>query len=486
MKYKITKLITTLFLTLMSFKFTCFSLDKFEIIVGLDVNVPPMGFLDASGNIVGFDIDLAKEVLESIGKNVKFQPIDWNSKELELNGGNIDVIWNGLSKTPEREKSMLLTKPYMKNRQIVIARSDSSINTLQDLESKNICVQKGSTGSEAINKHAIQKSLKSIIELDNMVNCLNEVEARISDATVVDEVIAKYYLSKENLQNKFKILDEEISSEYYVIAVKKGNTELKNQIEEQLETLNSSGKGAKISNKWFSENIFSYEEGSSEYTTGINPKTDDIIPLFTKGILNTFILFFTVIALSLPLGLLLCIIKIYGNRLANFLISLYINVMRGTPLLLQLLFIFYGLPYMPVIGNYLSFKDRFLAGTVAFILNYSAYFAEIFRGGFLSIDKGQIEACRVLGFSKTQELYKILIPQIFKVTLPSICNETVTLVKDTSLIYAIGVPELLSNTKNIVNSTANIFPYIIAGLMYLIACFLVTGIFKKFEKNISF
>ena len=450
MKYKIKKLIILIFFTIISFNSTCFSMDKSQIIVGLDVNVPPMGFLDTSGNIVGFDIDLAKEVFRGIDKNVKFQPIDWDCKELELNGGNIDIIWNGLSKTPEREKSMLLTKPYMKNRQIVITGTDSSINTLQDLKNKNICVQKGSTGSEAISKHEIQKSLKSVTELENMVNCLNEVESGISDATVVDEVIAKYYLSKENLQNKFRILDEEISSEYYVVAVKKGNTELKNQIERQLGKLNNSEKGAKISNKWFSENIFSYEQESCEYTSGINSKTD-YIPLFTKGLLNTFILFFAVITLSLPLGLLLCIIKIYGSRFTKFLISLYVNVMRGTPLLLQLLFIFYGLPYVPVIGNYLSFKDRFFAGIVAFVLNYTAYFAEIFRGGFLSIDKGQTEACKVLGFSKTRALYKILIPQIFKVTLPSICNETITLVKDTSLIYAIGVSELLSNTKNIVN-----------------------------------
>lgn len=485
MRYKITKLIIVILFILTSLRSICFSTDKSEIIIGLDINVPPMGFLDSSGNIIGFDIDLAKEVFNGMNKSIKFQPIDWDSKELELNGGNIDVIWNGLSKTPQREKSMLLTNSYMKNRQIIITRIDSSINKLQDLENKNICVQKGSTGLEAINKHKIRESLKSITELGNMINCLNEVETGISDATIVDEVIAKYYLSKENLQNKFKILDEEISSEYYVVAVKKGNIKLKNQIEEQLEIINSNGKGIEISNKWFSENIFSYENKKPSSQKNTNHKTD-IIPLFTKGFTNTLILFFVVIVLSLPLGFLFCIIKIYGNQFVKYIINLYVNIMRGTPLLLQLLFIFYGLPYVPVIGNYLSFRNRFFAGIVAFILNYAAYFTEIFRGGFLSIDKGQIEACKVLGFSKIQAIYQILIPQIFKVTLPSICNETITLVKDTSLIYAIGVSELLSNTKNIVNSAANIFPYIVTGLIYFIACFLVAGIFKSIEKNISF
>lgn len=486
MKCKSIKSLLLIFLMFLSFNPICFASDKTEIVVGLDVNLPPMGFIDSSGNIVGFDVDLAKEVLRGMNKNVKFQPIDWDSKELELDSGNIDVIWNGLSKTPEREKTMLLTKPYMKNKQVVITKKDSPINTLSDLENKNVCVQKGSTGSQALRKHEISKNLNHIVELENMVECLNEVDSKISDGAVVDEIIARYYLKRENLDNKFKILDEEISSEYYVIAVKKGNENLKSQIEQQLNLLSGNNKAAEISEKWFSENVFfRHEEAKSENTDNIS-QNKNILPLFINGLSNTLVLFIIVIVLSLPLGFLICLGKIYGCKFIKFLIGLYINIMRGTPLLLQLLFIFYGLPYVPFIGNYISFKDRFLAGTVAFILNYAAYFAEIFRGGFLSVDKGQIEACKVLGFSKIQALYKILIPQIFKVVLPSICNETVTLVKDTSLIYSIGVVELLSNTKNIVNSTANVFPYIIAGLIYFLACSFVTWISRKFEKNISF
>lgn len=484
MKYKILKLFLLASL-IISFNCQCFCTTNSEITIGLDINVPPMGFMDYSGNIVGFDIDLANEVFKNIGKNVKFQPIDWDSKELELESENIDVIWNGLSKTEQRENSMLLTKPYMKNRQIVITKKDSSISNIQDLKNKKVCVQKGSTGADALNKNEIRKDLKSVVELENMVNCLNEVDSKISDATIVDEVIAKYYLSKENLGNKFKILDEEISSEYYVIAVKKGNQELKNQIEQQLEILNSNGKASQISEKWFAENIFIWKNPSLETTNNTN-KNGNMVPLFIDGFLTTFILFISVISLSLPLGFLICILKIYGNKILSSLIDCYINIMRGTPLLLQLLFIFYGIPYLPIVGSYLSFKDRFLAGIVAFVLNYAAYFAEIFRGGFLSIDKGQSEAAKVLGFSKTQTLCKVIAPQLLKVTLPSICNETITLVKDTSLVYAIGVAELLSNTKNIVNSTASIFPYIITSLIYLSTCFLITKLFKKFEKCIRF
>lgn len=160
--------------------------------------------------------------------------------------------------------------------------------------------------------------------------------------------------------------------------------------------------------------------------------------------------------------------------------------MRGTPLLLQLFFVFYELPYIPIIGEYLTIKDRFLAGVITFILNYSAYFVEIFRSGFLCVDKGQSEAAQVLRFSRAQALFKILLPQVLRITLPTICNECVTLVKDTALIFAIGVPELLSNTKNLVNSTASVTSYAITGAIYLGVCVMFVQVFKKLERKFSF
>ena len=234
---------------------------KKEIVVGLDENLPPMGFKDQNNQIIGFDIDLAKEVFKDDYEKITFQPIDWDSKELELNSGKIDVIWNGLSKTPEREKSMLLTKPYLKNRQVVLVRADSTINSVNDLENKTICVQKGSTGAETLSKHKICSKLKQTIELETIINCLNEIETKKSDAAVVDEVVAKYFLKKLN-KNEFKVLDEELSSEFYVVAVKNKNEKLKNLIEKKLNELYVSKKASQISEKWFGEDIFYWENES--------------------------------------------------------------------------------------------------------------------------------------------------------------------------------------------------------------------------------
>ncbi|MDR2817253.1 MAG: ABC transporter permease subunit [Oscillospiraceae bacterium] len=461
-----------------------------EIVVGLDVNVPPMGFMDENGEIVGSDIDLAKAVFSKMGKKVVFQPIDWDAKELELETGKIDVIWNGLSKTQERGKNMLLTKPYMKNRQIVVVNRTFEIDSLKDLDNKIVCVQKGSTGADALRNHDISKGVKEIIELENMVNCLNEVETFKSDATVVDEVVVEYYLNKKGLSSKFKILSEELSAEDYVVAVKKGNFELKNEIERQLALLKSSGEGAKISKKWFDTDLFTVmdlEDGAAkgEKKAAKQSKFVNFSPIL-QGSAVTLKLFFVVIIFSFPLGLLLCVVQTSKRRFLRAAIRVYTNLMRGTPLLLQLFFSFYGLQYVPVIGKYLTFKSRFVAGALTFIINYAAYFVEIFRSGFLGIDKGQSEAAKVLGFSKSQTLFKILLPQLIRITLPTVCNECVTLIKDTALIFAIGVTELLTTAKNIVNSTANVTSYVIAGGVYLLTCFVVVWIFRKLEDKFSF
>ena len=479
-KFLTVVLIIFSFLSNFSFVSTCAKGKKDKIVIGLDINVPPMGFKSENGEIVGFDIDLAEEIFKNDYEKVVFQPIDWDSKELELNSNKIDVIWNGLSETPDRKESMLLTKPYLKNRQVILIQKDSEINSLESLKNKIICVQKGSTGADALSEHKISEEIKQTIELENMVNCLNEVETGKSDATVVDEIVAKYYLNKLG-ESKFKILDQELSSEFYVIAVKKGNFELKNFIESKLDEIYKSGKTSEICKKWFGQDIFYWKDESSN--KNLRKKSLNFLIPMLNGLKQTLLLFIIVLVLSIPLGLILFSVQ----RLKFGGITKYfINLMRGTPLLLQLLFVFYGIPYLPFVGEFLAIKNRFLAGVVTFVLNYSAYFAEIFRGGFLSIDKGQYEAIKILRIGKLESFFKILLPQSTKICMPSICNEAVTLIKDTSLIFAIGVQELLSNTKNIVNSTANIIPYIVSFGIYLVICSIIVFIFKKLETRFKF
>ena len=203
------------------------------------------------------------------------------------------------------------------------------------------------------------------------------------------------------------------------------------------------------------------------------------------GLKYTVSLFFITVLVSIPIGLLLSFTRVGRSRVLKGLVGAYVWVMRGTPLLLQLYFFCYGITFLPGIGDYLV-MDRFQAAILAFILNYAAYFCEIFRGGVLSVDKGQYEAAKVLGYSKWQTTTKIVIPQMLKVCLPPVSNECITLVKDTALVTAIGVTEILYFAKASVNRDVNATAYLVAAAFYLLMTYGLTKLFQYLEKKYSY
>lgn len=225
-----------------------------KIIVGLDDQFPPMGFRDENNEIVGFDIDLAKAAGEKMGVNVEFQPIDWDSKELELNSGKIDLIWNGFSITDERKETMEFTQPYLDNKMIIIVNEGSDIKTKADLAGKNVGIQAGSSAVDAVEKDDIHNEFASMPTYDTNVLALSDLEVGRVDAVVADQVVARYYLA-QNQDKKFVILDDDFGSEVYGIAAKKGNTELVDKLQTALDELSEDGTSAEISKKWFGEDI---------------------------------------------------------------------------------------------------------------------------------------------------------------------------------------------------------------------------------------
>lgn len=251
----------------------------------------------------------------------------------------------------------------------------------------------------------------------------------------------------------------------------------------------------------------------------------EIILLMLEGFKLTLELFIITLIFSIPIGLILCftrninsksigfieifktilkkcrslfngkkyklysflfIIKSFLCNLVSIIIGAFIHIMRGTPLLLQIFFVYYGFPYLPgTIGDLLTF-DRFSAGVVAFSLNYAAYFAEIFRGGLLAVDNGQYEASKVLGITPLQTKLKIIMPQMFRIALPSLSNETVILLKDTALVTSIGLTDLLKITTSTVNRTTDIKVFGVAAAFYLVVSYVLILIFNKLEKKFSF
>lgn len=192
-------------------------------------------------------------------------------------------------------------------------------------------------------------------------------------------------------------------------------------------------------------------------------------------------IFFITLIFSLPLGLLVAMGRMSKVKIVNLPVRFYILIMRGTPLMLQLLFIFYGMK--PIFGIQL---DRVLSAEVAFVLNYAAYFAEIFRGGIEGIPRGQYEAAKVLGFTRKQTFFRIVLPQVVKHIIPPMGNEFITLVKDTSLSQVIGVVELLKVTSNWVSSAVSMTPFAIAGVFYLVMNGIVTRCFTMAENKLNY
>ncbi len=210
-----------------------------------------------------------------------------------------------------------------------------------------------------------------------------------------------------------------------------------------------------------------------------------LVVSLSGGLKYTVGLFFITIVLSMPLGLLFSFLRVSKNQLIQKVVGAYVWLMRGTPLLLQLFFFAYGITFLPFIGDYLV-MERFEAACLAFVLNYAAYFCEIFRGGILSVDNGQYEAAKVLGFSKKQTTIRIVIPQMLKVSLPPISNECINLVKDTALITAIGIMEVLYFAKAAVNRDVDATAYLVAAVFYLLMTYGLTKLFQYLEKKFSF
>lgn len=205
------------------------------------------------------------------------------------------------------------------------------------------------------------------------------------------------------------------------------------------------------------------------------------IGFLLDGTVVTLQVFFLTLLFSLPLGLLVSFGRMSKNRLLNGFVKLYIDIMRGTPLILQLIVVYFA-PYY-LFGLNL---DRFFAAVTAFVLNYSAYFAEIFRGGIQSMPKGQYEAAEVLGFTRTQTFMRIILPQVVKRILPPISNEVITLVKDTALVQILGVSELFRVAKNEASRIASTTPLFTAGVFYFVMNWLVTRVFHFAEKKFDY
>lgn len=229
-----------------------------KMVIGLDDNFAPMGFRNEKNEIVGFDIDLAKEACKRAGMEVIFKPIDWSAKEAELKGKRIDAIWNCFTINPEREKVIQFSKPYINNAQIIVVPEKSAIQTLADLKDKVTGVQDDSTGSYLLEgKYSdLRKGLKEYKKYPDFAAAFLDIDSGRLDALVVDEILARYYMTKA--PGKYRVLKEDLGKEVVGVGFRKDDKEFAERIDKVLDEMKKDGTAKKISMKWFNTDITRY------------------------------------------------------------------------------------------------------------------------------------------------------------------------------------------------------------------------------------
>ena len=469
--------------------------------VGFDAEFPPYGYQDENGEYVGFDLSLAQEVCDRRGWELIKQPIDWDSKDIELESGQIDCIWNGFTMNG-REDNYTWSVPYVDNSQVVVVKAGSGINAPADLAGKVVVVQADSSalaafeGDDASDENkALAATFADLQQVQDYNSAFLNLESGAVDAICMDIGVAKYQVQQRG--DTFVILDEAISSEQYGVGFYLGNTQLRDQVQETLYEMLDDGTFARIAEDWGLSDAVCLSRDDVKAVddspaAAASPKAEksfgerfmSISKQLVKGVGASLAIFFLTLLFSLPLGLLVAACRMSKFKPLSWPTKLYISVGRGTPLMLQLLVVFFG-PYY-IFGVSTSSSYRFYAVIIGFTLNYAAYFAEIYRSGIQAVPHGQYEACDILGYSAGQRFFKIVFPQMVKNIIPSVTNEVITLVKDTSLAFAIAYTEMFTLAKRVAAAEATVMPLFIAGVFYYIFNFVVAFVMERIEKKMNY
>jgi len=228
--------------------------EKGKMVVGLDDSFPPMGFRDENGEIVGFDIDLAKEAAKRMGVEVEFKAVDWDGVILSLKNGMIDAIWNGLTITPEREESIDFSQPYLENSQSIVVQADSDIETKADLAGKVVGIQLGSSAVSAVESEPkVLDTFKELRKFSNNTEALMDLQTGRVQAVVLDVIVGRYYISQR--PGQFKVLEEDFGGEKYGVGIRDGADSFRKALNAALDEMIADGTAAEISEKWFGEDI---------------------------------------------------------------------------------------------------------------------------------------------------------------------------------------------------------------------------------------
>ena len=456
--------------------------DSYKIV--MDSSFAPFEFQNDAGKYVGIDVDLIKAIAKQQGFDIKTENPGFDAALNTVQASQADAVMAGMSITDERKKIFDFSDPYYTSNTLLAVRKGSDVVSYKDLKGKKVGAKNG-TASYAFlekNKDKYGYSLKSFDEASTMYDSLNSGSIY---ALMDDEAVLKYAI-KQGRQFETPILGEK--SGEYGFAVKKGsNPELIQMFNNGLAALKKSGKYDKIVNKYLSDN-----EKDSKSGTGVDESTifgllSNNYKQLLSGLGTTLSLAILSFALAMIVGILFGMMSVSPYKTLRVIASIFVDVVRGIPLMIVAAFIFWGIPNLieSITGHQSPIND-FVAGTIALTLNGGAYIAEIVRGGIEAVPAGQMEASRSLGISYKTTMQKIILPQAFKLMLPNFINQFVISLKDTTIISAIGLIELFQAGKIIIARNYQSFRmYAILAIMYLVIITLLTRLAKRLEKRIN-
>ena len=445
---------------------------------------PPFEFTGQGGNLQGFSIDLMNAIATAASFKIDFQSLPFDGIIPALQSKTVDAAISSITITAERSQTVAFSRPYFKAGLAIAIRADNqNITGFDSLKNKKIAVQIGTTGADkakAIPGVQIRSFDSAPLALQELVN--GNVDAVINDAPVT-----LYAINTGNLQG-IKVVEKLLTEEYYGIATAKNSPNLQ-LINDGLNRVLANGSYSQIYQKWFKADPPSSLPAKSPYENPNNAAKSALpnlilpfLPILLQGALVTLQLTILSTVLGLITGTLIALLRLSRFLPGRLLARVYVDFFRGTPLIVQIFMIYFGLPaFAQELGFTFNF-DRLVAGVIALSLNIAAYIAETVRAGIQSIEVGQTEAAKSLGFSPLLTMRLVIFPQAFRRMLPPLGNEFISLLKDTSLVAVIGFEELFRKGQLIVAQNYRAFEiYAVVALIYLCLTLLASQVFSRLE-----
>ncbi|HDA2576236.1 TPA: ABC transporter permease subunit [Staphylococcus aureus] len=444
--------------------------ERGELRVGLSADYAPMEFehtVNGKTEYAGVDIDLAKKIAKDNNLKLKIVNMSFDSLLGALKTGKIDIIISGMTSTPERKKQVDFSDSYMMTKNIMLVKKDkvNEYKDIKDFNNKKVGAQKG-TEQEKIAQTEIENA--SITSLSRLPDVILALKSGKVEGAVVEKPVAEAYL-KQNPKlgiSNVKFNEEEKDT---VIAVPKDSPKLLSQINKTIKEVKDKG----LIDKYMTNAANAMNDDSgfiSKYGS-----------FFLKGIKITILISLIGVALGSILGAFVALMKLSKIKIISWIASIYIEILRGTPMLVQVFIVFFGIT--AALGLDIS---ALVCGTIALVINYSAYIAEIIRAGINAVDKGQMEAARSLGLNYRQTMKSVIMPQAIKNILPALGNEFVTLIKESSIVSTIGVGEIMFNAQVVQGISFDPFtPLIVAAALYFVLTFVLTRIMNMIEGRLN-